>query len=90
MKFLYFALPLLAAASGWKDNYCLTDADAQSIVSRSIVYLEHTDKAAALAAGQSLFASNLQEFGDSINSLKGDPLGTQVEVRRILFMCGIW
>jgi hypothetical protein len=77
MQFLkaLLALPLAAAVAvpgGWKDNNCLTDADAQYIISQSTVFLEHKDVAAAKAAAYSIFTEDIQEFGDSINSLRGD------------------
>lgn len=77
MKFLYaaLALPVLAAASGkWNDNYCLSDADAQSYVDRSVIFLEHNNVPLANATAYGLFAEDIQEFGDSINSLRGDPV----------------
>ncbi|RVX74168.1 hypothetical protein B0A52_02000 [Exophiala mesophila] len=83
MRLLTFLTPL--ALSAWTANawngggYCLSDQDAQSIADRSTIFLEHLDIDAANATAQGLFADNLQEFGDSINSLRGDALGTQVE-----------
>jgi hypothetical protein len=74
MKFFYLALPVLAAAT-WKD--CLTDADAQSYVDRSIIFLQHTNVPLANATAQGLFADDIQEFGDSINALRGDPVCLQ-------------
>ena len=68
MKFTSI-LALLPLAAAWN---CLTDADAESIVSRSIIFLEHHDIALANATAQGLFAEDIQEFGDSINSLRGD------------------
>lgn len=74
MKLLKFLTPLALSAwtvSAWNGN-CLSDSDAQSIADRSIVFLEHLDIDAANATAQGLFADNIQEFGDSINSLRGD------------------
>lgn len=82
MKFLFFALPLLAAA--WSGHMCLSDDDADSIVQRSIVFLEHSDIAAANASAQSLFADDIQEYGDSINALRGDPVRTLTAVLTLL------
>ena len=84
MKFsALLALPAIATAlsvrNNWKDNNCLTDADAAYLISQSTVYLEHHDVAAAKAAAYSIFTEDIAEFGDSINALKGDALGTQVE-----------
>lgn len=62
---------LTGVAQAW---YCLSDADAQSIADRSIIYLSHTDVELANQTAQGLFADNLQEYGDSINSLRGDPV----------------
>lgn len=74
MKLLKFLTPLALSAwtvSAWNGN-CLSDQDAQSIADRSIIFLEHLDIDAANATAQGLFADNIQEFGDSINSLRGD------------------
>lgn len=80
MQFLkaLFALPLVSAVAlkrgDWQDSSCLTDADAQYLISQSIVFLEHKDVPAAKAAAYTIFTEDIQEFGDSINSLRGDPV----------------
>ena len=72
MKFLLALLPLLGAARCWSD--CLTDADAESIAARSTIFLQHLNVQEANETAQGLFAEDIQEFGDSINSLRGDPV----------------
>lgn len=76
MKLLsLLALPAVAFAwNDWKNGNCLSDADAQSIVDRSIIYLQHKDIPLANATAYGLFTSDIQEFGDSINALRGDPV----------------
>lgn len=69
---------------GWNGK-CLTSAQAQSIVDRSIIYLMHTDVAAAVAAGNSLFADDITEFGDSINSLRGDAVSFLLSDRQFKY-----
>jgi hypothetical protein len=91
MRFLGLQLLALAMAPAatlaWNNwNGCLTDAEAQSIVDRSVIYLQHTNIPEANATAQALFAPGLQEFGDSINSLRGDALGTQVENGRTKYI----
>lgn len=66
-------LAYLALFAGGTNAWtCLSDADAQSIADRSIVFLSHTDVALANETAQGLFADGIVEFGDSINSLRGD------------------
>jgi hypothetical protein len=92
-KMRFSSLPLMALAMApaatlaWNDwSSCLTDAEAQSIVDRSIIYLQHFNIPEANATAQELFAPGLVEFGDSINSLRGDALGTQVENGRVKYI----
>lgn len=70
---LAFATTAIAGWGGW-DPTCLKDADVQSIISREIIYLEHKNMTAARAAAQSLFTPDFNEYGDSINSLRGAPV----------------
>lgn len=78
MKFLSILLPLAAITSSvlasgeWQS--CLSSAQAQSIVDRSIIFLSHEDVPLANQTARGLFDPNIQEFGDSINSLRGDPV----------------
>lgn len=56
-------------------NYCLTQERAEYIVNRERVYLSKADPADARAAGEELFSSDgFVQYGDSINSLRGDPV----------------
>lgn len=86
MKFLasLASLALAATASaapspgGWGNwgKNCASRDYIQSLVDQEIVYLQHLNQTAALAAGQAIFASDIQEYGDSINSLRGAPVST--------------
>lgn len=71
-------LLLSPAVLAWH-KYCpLTDQRAQEIADGSAIYISHTDVALANATAQTLFAPNIVEFGDSINSLRGDAVSTSV------------
>lgn len=59
----------VCSAHAWS---CLSDAEAKSIADRSAIFLSHTDVELANQTAQALFADNIQEYGDSINSLRGD------------------
>ncbi|ETN40901.1 uncharacterized protein HMPREF1541_05181 [Cyphellophora europaea CBS 101466] len=61
--------------SAWS---CLSDDDAQDIVNKSIIFLQHEDPEEARAIAYELFAPNITQYGDSINYLRGAPLGTPV------------
>lgn len=73
---LAFLTCLVQASPTWEgwNNGCLSAAEAQSIVDRSIIFLQHLDIPLANKTAQSLFAPDIVEFGDSINSLRGDPV----------------
>jgi hypothetical protein len=47
-------------------------------IAKQIVYLQHLPgtEEAALAAAYEVFAPNIVEYGDSINSLRGAPVST--------------
>lgn len=79
MKLLNYLAPLALAALGvqadwqpWGSDGCLTTAQVNYIVANSITFLSHEDVAAANASAQAIFAPDIVEFGDSINSLRGD------------------
>lgn len=55
-------------------SLCLTDARAQYIVEREKVYLQKANITDARVAGEELFAADFVQYGDSINSLRGDPV----------------
>lgn len=84
MKFLITSLLAAAALTsaspvtrqtieGFPPN-CLSYARAQYIIEREIAYLRKADLADARAAGEELFAADFVQYGDSINSLRGDPV----------------
>lgn len=80
MKFSGFLAPLTLASTAlaqWKqqDNSCLTDAEAQYLIDQAIIVLKHVDIANARAVAYSIFAPDIVEYGDSINSLRGAPVG---------------
>ena len=81
MKFASFAtlatLATSVSAGKWKD-WCLTDAALQRIIDNSIIFLQHFDVAAANATAYATFAPDITETGDSINSLRGDPVSCSV------------
>lgn len=53
---------------------CLTDTRANYIVERERVYLQKANITDARIAGEELFADDFVQYGDSINSLRGDPV----------------
>jgi hypothetical protein len=58
----------------WQPAGCLTDARFQQLIDGFIIFLEHTNVPLANATAQAIFAPNIMEVGDSINSLRGDPV----------------
>lgn len=80
MLFTPLFLLFSSVVRGW-NHYCpLTDARAQEIADGSAIFLSHTNVALANATAQTLFASNIQEFGDSINSLRGDAVRAPISL----------
>lgn len=73
MRLTAFIAPLLLAGVHATYN-CLTYEEAKSIADRSAIFLSHLDVALANTTAQGLFAEDIVEFGDSINSLRGDPV----------------
>lgn len=79
------ALPKLGA--NWRDwhgadpkcpeSNCLTQIDADAIVSKFISILDHRDVATANATAQGLIADGFFEESDSINMLAGHPVCTK-------------
>jgi hypothetical protein len=65
------ALSSATLTSAWS---CLSDEDAQEIVDRSILFLEHRDVQAARDSAYDLFAENITQVSDSINFLRGTPV----------------
>lgn len=82
MRFFTIAASFLAVASAsalperrWNNwNKCLTQDQANSIVSQFIVGLEHPDVPAANVTLQALLADDFEETSDSILSLQGLPV----------------
>ncbi|KPI42239.1 uncharacterized protein AB675_9841 [Cyphellophora attinorum] len=68
-------LLLPAVVSAWS---CLSDADAQDIVDKSIIFLQHRNITQAREVATELFSPDIVQYGDSINILRADPLGTPV------------
>ncbi|KAK5467069.1 hypothetical protein LTS15_000039 [Exophiala xenobiotica] len=92
MKLFSILAPLalastVAAAPGWGDwhggkpscptDNCLTQADADDIVSKFMSVLDHPDVSAANATAQALIADGFFEKSDSINMLAGHPVGSE-------------
>lgn len=69
------ALSLLPSTLAWS---CLSDSDAQTIVDKSILFLQHKNPDEARAVAYDLFDPQIKQYGDSINFLRGAPLGTPV------------
>ena len=65
------ALSSASFASAWS---CLSDDDAQEIVNKSIIFLQHRDLDEAREIAYDLFAENITQYGDSINFLRGAPV----------------
>jgi hypothetical protein len=93
MKLFSILAPLalastVAAAPGWGDwhggkpscptDNCLTQADADDIVSKFMSVLDHPDVSAANATAQALIADGFFEKSDSINMLAGHPVCQQL------------
>lgn len=57
----------------WNDG-CYSRDYIEGLVAQEITYLMHTDLAAANAAALNIFAPDIAEFGDSINSLRMAPV----------------
>ena len=53
---------------------CLSRDYIAGLIDKEIIFLYHTDKAAATAIGYEIFDANINEFGDSINSLRMAPV----------------
>ena len=72
------AVPTPGNWGNWNQG-CASRNHVQYLVDQSIIYLQHKDVAAGRAAAEAIFADNIIEYGDSINSLRQAPLGTIVE-----------
>jgi hypothetical protein len=95
MKLLQLLTPLalVAAATasalprrggGWED--CLSQSEAESIVSQFMSILSHSDPATANATALALLDDNYTEISDSILSLEGLP----VSYNRFIESTGPW
>lgn len=61
--------------SAWS---CLSDHDAQDIVDKSIIFLQHRNIDEARAVATELFAEDIVQYSDSINALRAQPYGSPV------------
>ncbi|KAK5937864.1 hypothetical protein PMZ80_009993 [Knufia obscura] len=68
------------------DKGCVSREHVQYLVDQETVFLQHTDLAAAQAAADAIFAADIEEYGDSINSLRQAPLGTIVETDKVTYV----
>ncbi|KIW52168.1 hypothetical protein PV05_07830 [Exophiala xenobiotica] len=96
MKLFFILAPLALAASVAAsalpkrgDGGCLSQSEAESIVSQYASILTHTDVATANATAQALLDENYTEISDSILSLEGQPLGTATFVGKQLYIAGV-
>jgi hypothetical protein len=62
-------------SAGHPGKFCLTDTEAQTIVSGFINLLENTQENFNLTLAQTLLADDFTDYSDSINYLKQTPLG---------------
>lgn len=53
---------------------CVSRSYIEGLIAQEIVFLEHKNVTAAVAAGNAIFDANIAEYGDSINSLRGAPV----------------
>jgi hypothetical protein len=65
---------LTFAKRQYSNSTCLTQSDADDIVSRFLTVMLHFDMAKANATAQELFADDFSETSDSINTLGGNPV----------------
>lgn len=65
-----------APTGGWEKWGCLSDADANAYAANSAIFLSHTNVPLANATAQALFADDIVEYGDSINSLLSEPVSS--------------
>ncbi|KAK5069579.1 hypothetical protein LTR51_008412 [Lithohypha guttulata] len=52
---------------------CVSRSYIEGLIAQEIVFLQHKNVTAAVAAGNAIFDANIAEYGDSINSLRGAP-----------------
>ncbi len=90
MKLFFILAPLALAASVAAsalpkrgDGGCLSQSEAESIVSQYASILTHTDVATANATAQALLDENYTEISDSILSLEGQPVSHVILARSI-------
>lgn len=76
MKFSIVAALATTAVAQWQpwDPTCLNQTDVDNLIAKEIIYLQHPDVAAARAIAYSIFTPDIVEYGDSINSLRGQPV----------------
>ena len=90
MKYLHATLALFGAVAAavavpgsnkhsQRDN-CVSHTYIEDVVAKQIIFLQHlpgTEEESRTAAVE-IFDSNVQEYGDSINSLRGDAVGFHI------------
>lgn len=69
-----FAAPLIEERHDGKWEGCLSRDYVQGLVDQERIFLLHANVTEARAIGYKIFDANIQEFGDSINSLRGAPV----------------
>ena len=60
----------------WEQNGCATRSYVEYLVAQEIIYLQHTNVTAGRIAAEGIFAADIVEFGDSINSLRNDTVSS--------------
>jgi len=85
LTFLIVIGAALAAPTlgNWKDRRtsdkkCVSREYVEDVVAKSIIFLQHLEgtEEASQAAAYEIFDPAIVEYGDSINSLRGDPVST--------------
>lgn len=71
-------LAIGAVADSWSN--CLSDAQVQDLINKEILYLQHNDIEQAREIANSIFTPDVMEYGDSINSLRYQPVSLPFNV----------
>lgn len=60
-----------------RTEHCVSRAYVEGVVAKQIIFLQHLPgtEEESRAAALEIFDPNVQEYGDSINSLRGDAVG---------------
>lgn len=88
MKFSIAAVATLATAAvadwaPWGGNNCLNNATVEYLISSEILYLQHNNLTQAREVAYSIFTPDIQEFGDSINSLRYEPVSSRFVAEKL-------